>query len=150
MLIAYAQHDEEFEQQAEEATQAEPWLRRWDELLDDEALLEQVGADLARRYPLTRQHGRHSTPVEVIVRLLVVKQLCQWSYQQTVEQVSQRPALRWLCRIGGRPVPGKTTLMRWAQLLRPETQEVLTERVRRLLSEPHRGRKTPRKRKAIR
>ncbi len=150
MLIVYAQHDEEFEQQAEEATQAEPWLRRWDELLDDEALLEQVGADLARRYPLTTKHGRHSTPVEVIVRLLVVKQLCQWSYQQTVEQVSQRPSLRWLCRIGGRPVPGKTTLMRWAQQLGPQTQEVLTERVRRLLGEPHQGRTTPRKRKAIR
>ena len=150
MLIVYAQRDEEFEQQAAEATQAEPWLRRWDELLEDEELLEHVWADLAGRYPLTTKHGRHSTPVEVIVRLLIVKQLCQWSYQQTVEQVSQRLALRWLCRIGGRPVPGKTTLMRWAQLLRPETQEVLTERVRRLLGEPHRGRKTPQKRKAIR
>jgi transposase, IS5 family len=150
MLILYTQRDEEFEQQAAEATQAELWLQRWAELLDDEALLEQVRADLARRYPLTTKHGRHSTPVEVIVRLLVVKQLCQWSYQQTVEQVSQRLALRWLCRIAGRPVPGKTTLMRWAQQLGPQTQDVLTERVRRLLSEPHPARKTPRKRKASR
>jgi transposase, IS5 family len=150
MLILYTQRDEEFEQQAAQATQAEPWLQRWDELLEDEELLEDVRADLAGRYPLTTKHGRHSTPVEVIVRLLVVKQLCQWSYQQTVEQVSQRLALRWLCRLGGRPVPAKTTLMRWAQLLRPQTQEVLTERVRCLLSEPHRGRKTPRQRKVIR
>ncbi len=85
------------------------------------------------------------------MRLLVIKQLWQWNYQQTVEQVSQPLALRWLCRIAGRPVPGKTTLMRWAQLLRPQTQDVLTERVKRLLSEPHPARKmTPRKRKAIR
>ncbi len=150
MLILYAQRDEEFEQQAAEATQAEPWLQRWGELLEDEELLEDVRADLAGRYPLTTKHGRHSTPVEVIVRLLGVKQLCQWSYQQTVEQVSQRLALRWSCRLGGRPVPAKTTLMRWAQQLRPQTQDVLTERVRGLLSEPHRGRKTPRQRKVSR
>ena len=150
MLILYTQRDEEFEQQAAEATQAEPWLQRWDELLEDEELLEHVRADLAGRYPLTTKHGRHSTPVEVIVRLLVVKQLCQWSYQQTVEQVSQRLALRWLCRLGGRPVPAKTTLMRWAQQLRLQTQDVLTERMRGLLSEPHRGRKTPRPRKVSR
>ena len=136
MLIVYAQRDEAFEQQAKELIQAQPWLQRWDELLEDEALLEQVGADLARRYPLTRQHGRHSTPVEVIVRLLVVKQLCQWSYQQTVEQVSQRPELRWLCRIDGRAVPEKTTLLRWAQQLRPETEQVLSEHTLRLLKEP--------------
>ena len=55
MLIVYAQRDEEFEQQAAEATQAEPWLRRWDELLEDEELLEFVWADLAGRYPSTRQ-----------------------------------------------------------------------------------------------
>ena len=47
MLIVYAQRDEEFEQQAAKATQAEPWLRRWDELLEDEELLEFVWADLA-------------------------------------------------------------------------------------------------------
>jgi transposase, IS5 family len=150
MLVVYAQRDEAFEQQAKELIQAQPWLQRWDELLEDEAVLEQVGADLARRYPLTRQHGRHSTPVEVIVRLLVVKQLCQWSYQQTVEQVSQRPELRWLCRIDGRAVPNESTLLRWAQQLRPETEQVLSEQVRRLLKEPQPRRKPRQGRKASR
>ena len=150
MLIVYAQRDEAFAQQAQELIQAQPWLQRWDELLDDEALLEQVGADLARRYPLTSLHGRHSTPVEVTVRLLVLKQLCQWSYQQTVEQVSQRLELRWLCRIDGGTVPEKTTLLRWAQQLRPETEQRLGEQVQRLLKEAQPRRKPPRSRKASR
>ena len=43
------------------------------------ALFPQVRADLVRRYRLTAVHGRHSTPAEVILRLLVVKHLYAWS-----------------------------------------------------------------------
>jgi IS5 family transposase len=50
-------------------------LAQIDELLDDDALVEQVKSDLSQRYPKTRQTGRKSTPVEVILRMLVVKHL---------------------------------------------------------------------------
>jgi hypothetical protein len=42
-----------------------------DQLLSDEKLLKLIEADLSRRYPHTTQTGRNSTPVEVIVRMLV-------------------------------------------------------------------------------
>jgi hypothetical protein len=34
-----------------------------------------VKADLAKRYPNSERLGRHSTPVEVILRMLLVKRL---------------------------------------------------------------------------
>jgi transposase, IS5 family len=45
-------------------------LGRW---LEDEQLFERVKADLSRRRPHTRETGRPSTPVEVILRLLVIQ-----------------------------------------------------------------------------
>ena len=46
-----------------------------DKLLSDEKLLQLIEADLSHRYPNTTQTGRNSTPVEVIVRMLVLKPL---------------------------------------------------------------------------
>ena len=45
-------------------------------------------ADLGKRYRLTLVHGRHSTPVEVSLRLLV-KHLNGWSYKETAERVAK-------------------------------------------------------------
>ncbi len=58
----------------------DPELAQLDQLLDDDELFARVRADLARRRPHTTTRGRHSTPVEVILRLLVVKRLYHWSY----------------------------------------------------------------------
>jgi IS5 family transposase len=57
----------------------EPALQNLDCLLDDDAIFQQVKSDLAQRYPHSLTKGRHSTPVEVILRMLVVKRLSQWS-----------------------------------------------------------------------
>jgi transposase, IS5 family len=57
----------------------EPVLTWLDRLLDDDLLFQTVRADLVRRYPQTATRGRHSTPVEVILRMLVVKRLYCWS-----------------------------------------------------------------------
>ena len=65
------------------AADFEPELRELDRLLDDDVLFQRVKADLAGRSPHSLSRGRHSTPVEVILRLLVVKRLYRWSYEQT-------------------------------------------------------------------
>jgi len=39
-------------------------------------------------------HGRHSTPVEVLLRMLILKHLSQWSYQETEDEVDQNLILR--------------------------------------------------------
>jgi IS5 family transposase len=100
-------------------------LDQLDELLDDDALFEAVKADLAQRRPRTRTRGRHSTPVEVILRMLVVKHLYNWSYEQTECFVADSITLRQFCRVYLASVPDDTTLIKWAKLLQPETLEQL-------------------------
>lgn len=106
-----------------------PELRELDRLLDDDELFGWVRADVAKRYPHTITRGRHSTPVEVILRLLVVKRLYHWSYEQTERFVADSLVLRQFCRVYLEPVPDDTTLIRWANLIGPQTIEQLNERV---------------------
>jgi IS5 family transposase len=110
----------------------EPVLARLDVLLDDDALFRAVRADLARRRPGTLVTGRPSTPVEVVLRLLVVRRLYGWSYAQTEHFVGDSLVLRQFCRLGVAPAPDATTLLRWAQCVRPETLQGLLDHVVRL------------------
>jgi IS5 family transposase len=99
------------------ARRTDPVLVQIDRVLEDEPLLAQVRADLLRRYPQTDCHGRYSTPVEVILRLLVLKHLYQWSFAETEQWVSDSLTLRWFSRVYFHPVPDETTLLRWAHVM---------------------------------
>src|SRR5215208_4138745 len=106
-----------------------PELARLDVLLDDDELFSLVRADLIQRYPNSGRLGRHSTPVEVILRMLLVKRLYGWSYQQTERFVCDSIVLRQFCRLYLEPAPDDTTLIRWANLIGPQTLGRLNERV---------------------
>lgn len=79
MLVDRYPAEDVFARVPELADQTDPVLVQLDRLLDDDRLVVQVRADLVRRHRLTAIHGRHSTPAEVILRLLVVKYLSAWS-----------------------------------------------------------------------
>jgi transposase, IS5 family len=128
MLVDRYAPEDVFARVPELAAQTDLVLVALDHLLDDDHLYRQVRADLARRYPLTPVHGRHSTPAEVLLRLLVVQHLYTWSYAETVERVADSLVLRWFCRIYFRRVPNKATLLRWAQTIRPATLQALIDR----------------------
>jgi IS5 family transposase len=104
-------------------------LDELDRLLDDNKLFQAVKNDLAQRYPNTRTRGRRSTPVEVILRMLVVKHLYNWSYEQAEAFVADSITLRQFCRIYLNSVPDDTVLIKWANLIRPETLQQLLEHV---------------------
>ena len=70
MLIDRHAPEDVFARVPEVAAQTDPVLRQLDPLLDDDPLFQTVKRDLGRRYPQTLCHGRHSTPVEVILRML--------------------------------------------------------------------------------
>jgi IS5 family transposase len=99
----------------------DPVLAQMDTLLDDDVLFQAVKADLVTRFPATATDGRPSTPVEVILRMLVVKHLYGWSFPQTAHAVSDSLVLRQFCRVYVAPVPDQSTLHRWAKLLQPAT-----------------------------
>ena len=106
----------------------EPELAQLDELLDDDVLFERVKADLIQRYPNSGRLGRHSTPVEVILRMLVVKRLYGFSYEQTEHFVCDSIVLRQFCRLYLESAPDDTTLIRWANLIGARTLAALNDR----------------------
>ncbi len=110
MLVDHYEAEDVFSRVPRMAERIDPVLNKLDQLLDDDELYSQVRADFGKRYRYTLVHGRHSTPVEVILRMLICKHLHQWSYQETEEQVDQNLILRWFCRLywaqGAQTAPG--------------------------------------------
>lgn len=66
----------------------EPELVRFDKLLENDVFFGRIGADLSQHYSDSSTHGRPATPVEVILRMPVVKRLYGRSYEQTERFVS--------------------------------------------------------------
>lgn len=128
MLIDRYAPEDVFARVPELAEQTDPVLAQLNGLLDDDEFYQQVRSDLAQRYPLTLVHGRHSTPAEAVLRLLVVQHLYAWSYAETVQRVADSLVLRWFCRLYFHHVPTKTTLLRWAATIRPATLHALVDR----------------------
>jgi IS5 family transposase len=113
----------------------DPVLAKIDQLLEDEALYQLIRNDLAKHYPQTEHTGRNSTPVEVILRMLAVKRLYGLSYERTEYQVRDSLVLRQFCRVYFHEVPDDTTLIRWAGLIQPETQQRFNRRLTQLATQ---------------
>lgn len=107
----------------------DPELAILDQLLDDDEIFARLKADLSKRRPNSKRLGRRSTPVEVILRMLVVRRLYDWSFEATERNVSDSLVLRQFCRLYLEAAPDDTTLIRWANLIGPETLQLLNERV---------------------
>src|SRR2546423_404940 len=135
MLVDRYDPEDVFARVPEVAAQTDPVLKALDRLLEDDELYQQVRTDLGKRYRYTLVHGRHSTPVEVILRMLICKHLYQWSYRETEERVGDSLVLRWFCRVYLEMVPDETTLLRWLHTLRPETLHALNDRVVQLAAQ---------------
>src|SRR5215218_2733986 len=82
----------------------EPSLQALDRLLDDDEIFLRIKADLSKRHPNSESLGRRSTPVEVILRMLMVRRLYDWSFEATERNVSDSLLLRQFTALsGGRP-----------------------------------------------
>src|SRR5712691_4038288 len=98
MLVDRYDPEDVFARVPEVAAQTAPVLKELDRLLEDDQLYQQVRATLGKRHRFTLVHGRHSTPVEVILRILICKPLYQWGYRETEERVGDSLVLHWFCR----------------------------------------------------
>src|SRR5947209_17478412 len=56
------------------------WLRKIDTLLEDDAVIEVVAQALENRWPQSRRRGRLGSPAQVVIRMLILKHLFDWSY----------------------------------------------------------------------
>jgi hypothetical protein len=57
----------------------ERWLLEVDQLLEDEDLVKIVKRALEKRHAHSRTRGRLGTPAEVVLRLIALKHLKNWS-----------------------------------------------------------------------
>ncbi len=106
MFVDCYEPEDVFARVPEVATQTDPVLKTLDRLLEDDQLYQQVRTDLGKRYRYTLVHGRHSTPVEVILRMLLCKHLYSWS-RPVVRGCAQPNAWHNSC-IGNCGARGKT------------------------------------------
>jgi transposase, IS5 family len=135
MLVDRCTREDVFAQVPALAAEIDPVLKHLDGLLDDDELYQQVRADFGKRHQSTLVHGRHSTPMEVLLRLLILKHLYQWSYQETEAWAKDSLVLRWFSRVAFHGLPDASTLWRWEQTLRSETVHALNDRVVQIASQ---------------
>src|SRR5918995_362471 len=105
------------------------WLRRIDTLLEDEAVIETVARGLEQRWPQSRRRGRPGTPAEVILRMLILKHLFDWSYDDLEHEVRANLVYRAFTRIDAGDVPDAKTILKIARALGPEVIEQLHRQV---------------------
>jgi IS5 family transposase len=110
------------------ASLSDPILQELDWILEDRELFELVRRDLARHYKRSKR-GRHPVPVEVTLRLVVLRRRKQWSYRQIEQEVRDSPSYRGWVRVYEQRVPDHSTLNDLERLLRVQTQHQLNERL---------------------
>ena len=106
----------------------EPWMRHADQALNDDRLLEIIQAELSKRCKKSKTRGRPSTPAEVILRMLLLKHMRGWSYEDVMREVRANLVYREFTGVGGGKVPDDKTMGRLARQLGPEAIEQLHRR----------------------
>lgn len=107
----------------------EDWMRQVDAVLADRELVQIVYEALARRWPHSRTRGRPATPAEVVLRLLLLKHMRNWSYRVLEREVRANLVYRQFTRVGAQKVPDAKTLGKLAVALGPQIIEQLHRRV---------------------
>ena len=105
------------------------WLRTIDTLLEAEAVLDVVAPALEARWPQSRRRGRLGTPAEVVMRMLILKHLFDWSYDDLEREVRANLVYRMFTRIDAGEVPDAKTILKIARALGPEVIEQLHRQV---------------------
>ena len=98
----------------------EPWMREADRLLEDEQLLNLVYEALVRRHPKSRTRGRLGVPAEIVIRMLLLKHIRNWSFDVLEREVRPNLLYREFTRVAAGKVPDAKTLGRQSRALGPE------------------------------
>jgi IS5 family transposase len=107
----------------------EDWMEHADAVLANEAVVAPVYEALAKRHPKSRSRGRHGTPAEVVLRLLVLKHVRNWSYEVLEREVRANLVYRDFTKVGGAKMPDAKTMGRWGLALGPEVLKQVHGRI---------------------
>jgi IS5 family transposase len=107
----------------------EDWMQHADAVLADEDIVAAVYEALARRHPMSRRRGRRSAPAEMVLRLLVLKHVRNWSYDVLEREVRANLVYRDFTRVGSAKMPDSKTMGRWGVAIGPEVVKRIHERI---------------------
>lgn len=115
---------------AEEVTDLrEDWMKHADRVLEDEQVVGAVYEALAKRHPKSRSRGRLGAPAEMVLRLLILKHIRNWSYGVLEREVRANLVYRDFTRVGAAKTPDAKTMGRWGVALGPEVVKQVHHRI---------------------
>jgi len=107
----------------------EPWMAHADAVLADDELMTTVYEALAKRHPRSRSRGRRGAPAEVVLRLLILKHVRNWSYETLEREGRANLVYRDFSRVGAAKMPDAKTMGRWGTALGPQAIAQIHERM---------------------
>src|SRR5262245_296710 len=110
----------------------EDWMQHADQVLADEQIVAAVYDALAKRHPKSRSRGRLGTPAEVVLRLLILKHIRNWSYAALEREVRANLVYRDFTGVGAAKMPDAKTMGRWGVALGPSVPKRIHEQMVRI------------------
>jgi IS5 family transposase len=107
----------------------EEWMKHADRVLGDKEIVAAIYEALAKRHPQSRTRGRPGTPAEVVLRLLVLKHMRNWSYGVLEREVRANLVYRDFTRVGGAKMPDAKTMGRWGVAVGPAVVKQIHDRM---------------------
>ena len=104
-------------------------MREADRILEDDVLLTAVYEALVQRHPKSRTRGRLGVPAEIVIRMLVLKHIRNWSFAVLEREVRPNLLYREFTRVDAGTVPDAKTLGSQALALGPEVIKQIHQRV---------------------
>jgi transposase, IS5 family len=107
----------------------EAWMAHFDAMLVDDEIIAAVYQALAQRHPNSGRRGRPGFPAEVVLRLLILKHIRNWSYAVLEREVRVNLVYRDFTRVGSDKMPDAKTMGRWGVALGPAVIKQIHERI---------------------
>src|SRR6266702_4243857 len=107
----------------------EDWMKHADAVLADEEIVAAVYEALAKRHPKSRCRGRRVAPADMVLRLLTLKPIRNWSYEELEREVRANLVYRDFTHVGGGKMPDAKTMGRWGLALGPQVLKQIHERI---------------------
>jgi IS5 family transposase len=92
-------------------------------------MVSAVHQALVQRHPQSRRRGRPGFPAEVVLRLLVLKHIRNWSYAVLEREVRPNLVYRDFTRVGAAKMPDAKTMGRWGVAMGPTVIHQIHDRI---------------------
>jgi transposase, IS5 family len=107
----------------------EMWMTHVDAILADDAIIASVYQALAQRHANSMRLGRPGFSAEVVLRLLILKHIRNWSYAVLEREVRANLVYRDFTRVGADKMPDAKTMGRWGVALGPSVIKEIHDRI---------------------